>query len=72
MLKENIRIFKRYYKLIKIDKNILISYYIIDFINGIITLILPIIISKIIDLTTLTLYKTAILYCLLLALIYIN
>lgn len=71
MIKENISILKRNYNLIEEDRKMLTPFYIINFINSIITLTIPVIISKIIDLSTIALYNKALLLCALLAIIYI-
>lgn len=72
MFKENITIFKRYFKLIKDDRKFLIPFYICVFISSILDLLIPIIISLIIDSLTTNQYKQSIIYTIILAIVYLT
>lgn len=70
MIKNNLYIFNRYYKLIEDNKNKLIPFYIFVFLNGIIDLLIPIFVSEIINLVTLKSYQYALFSSLLLGVLY--
>ncbi len=71
MIKDNIYIFKRYYSLIKEDRSKLIPFYITALFSNILDLVIPFIISRVLDLITNGYYNTAIYYVIILTIIYI-
>lgn len=70
MIKNNLYILKRYYQLIEDNKNKLIPFYIFVFLNGVIDLLIPVFVSKIINLVTLKSYQYALFSSLLLGVLY--
>lgn len=71
MIKDNIYIFKRYFSLIKEDRNKLIPFYISVLVDNIIDLVIPFIISMILDLITKGDFNNAVNYVIILMILYI-
>lgn len=71
MIKDNIYIFKRYFSLIKEDRKKLIPFYISALFGNILDLVIPFIISIVLDLITKGNYNNAINYLIILTIIYI-
>lgn len=71
MIKDNIRIFKRYYNLIKDDSRRLIPFYISTLCGNILDLIIPFVIAMILDFITTGSYNMAITYIIILTIVYI-